>query len=712
VFDFHAADDRYCISMQFIDGNTLVASRGAAFQTIVHQALMVCDALAYAHRAGIVHRDIKSSNVLVDARGVCYLTDFGLASAASTSSGDDVAEVMGGGTLPAMSPQQLAGAPAAVADDVYALGALLYELLSGAPLFHPDVTPARIRAEQPARLTSDGTGQALPDSLGKLVGAMLTKSPEQRPAGIGAVRSVLEEVQADFPRDVADAGDAGDVIQPISRRRPGAAQAPSTPTAPARRQPADRAGGLPPAVVYGGLAFLLAIAIVVIFLLPDAVNEQRSRAAQETDDTAEPAPPPELEPAAPSPAALAVKREIADEILGELLVVEDRLKAVGVAVWGGKDWSDATGIVAAGDDAYQDRRYEDAVTAYRDALNRMKILEPRAEQILAQALADGGAAIDAGDAPVAVRNFELALAVDAVNAQARAGLERASRLDEVLELTRRATDTESAGDLAAAAALYEQALAIDEAWTPAREGLSRTRAGVARLGYETRMAAGFAALSGKEYDRARQEFSAALRIRPGNADAQAAIRQVDEELRVADVIRLQARARIAEAGEDWATAVGHYEEILARDPAVTSARKNLERAKARRQLGELLDLAISKSDEFNDDRIAREARAVLERGAAVTDSGPVLEGQTERLRESLRVAAIPVPVVFQSDNQTEVVIYKVGSLGMFQSRTLDLKPGRYVAVGSRDGYRDVRRSFQVLPQGTDAPIVMSCEEPI
>ncbi|MGI9343708.1 MAG: hypothetical protein ACR2QV_12725, partial [Gammaproteobacteria bacterium] len=333
-------------------------------------------------------------------------------------------------------------------------------------------------------------------------------------------------------------------------------------------------------------------------------------------------------------------------------------------------------------------------------------------QILAQALADGGAAIDAGDAPVAVRNFELALAVDAVNAEARAGLERAGRLDEVLELMRVATDTESAGELAAAAALYEQALAIDQAWTPAREGLSRTRAGVARLGYETRMAAGFAALAGEEYDRARQEFAAALRIRPGNADAQAAIRQVDEELRMADVIRLQARARIAEAGEDWATAVARYEEILAKDSAVTSARKNLERAKARRQLGELLDLAISKADEFNDDRIAREARAVLERGAAVNDSGPVLEDQTERLRELLRVAAIPVPVVFQSDNQTEVVIYKVGSLGMFQSRTLDLKPGRYVAVGSREGYRDVRRSFQVMPQGTDAPIVMSCEEPI
>ena len=78
----------------------------------------------------------------------------------------------------------------------------------------------------------------------------------------------------------------------------------------------------------------------------------------------------------------------------------------------------------------------------------------------------------------------------------------------------------------------------------------------------------------------------------------------------------------------------------------------------------------------------------------------------------LQIAAIPVQVEFRSDNLTEVVIYKVGSLGTFQSRTIDLKPGRYVAVGSRAGFRDVRREFTVSPQGMGTPIVMNCEEPI
>ncbi len=342
----------------------------------------------------------------------------------------------------------------------------------------------------------------------------------------------------------------------------------------------------------------------------------------------------------------------------------------------------------------------------------MKLLEPQAPKILAQALADGSAAIVAGNQPLAVEAFELALAIDPVSEVARAGLERASRLDEVQALTREGSDLEAAGDLAAAADRYGQALRIDPDWTPARDGLARSRAGVAQVGYERRMAAGFGALSEQDFDRARREFEAALAVKPGDTDARAALVQVETEMRLAEVIRLQALARIAEVGENWAQAVGHYEAILAIDPAVTSAQQNLERARTRRQLGDRIDKTIADADRLNDERVARNARALLEQARGIASPGPILQDQITRLDELLRVAAIPVPVVFQSDNLTEVVIYKVGSLGTFQSRTLDLKPGRYVAVGSRQGYRDVRRSFQVLPGGTEGPIVLSCEEPI
>jgi len=705
IFDFHQTDGRYYISMQYIEGDTLASTRGAPFQQIVQQSLMVCDALAYAHRAGLIHRDVKASNVLLDRNGVCYLSDFGIAALYLET------QPRGGGSLPSMSPQQLAGQPAAVTDDVYAFGALLYELLSGVPLFHPDVTADRIRTERPAALSVDATGQALPDLLAKLLLAMLDKAPERRPAGIGAVRSALEEIHADYPPSTVNPAATDDIIAPVSRRGPVESPPSSGPATPLRRiEPTGK--GLAPGLVYGGLVALGVVALLVIFLLPDAVDERRAAASRQAAEDIE------VRPAEPEavvdPVGLQVQREITDEILGELLVIEDRLKALGVDAWGGESWAEAHRLAEAGDAVYRTRNYSAASTNYRQALNLMRLLEPQAAGILGDALSAGFAAIDAGEQAGAIEKFELALAIEPVNADARAGLVRAQQLDQVLELTLDAAELESAGDFTAAAAAYERALAIDPQWLPAREGLAHSRERIALIGYETRMAEGFSAMSRENFAAGRSAFNAALGIRPGDADAGQALRALEAEAQLAQVIRLQARAREAEGRENWTDAVATYEAILQLESGLVSARQNRVRAAERQALNGQLEKALGNTDRFNDDRVAARARNALNQARAVPGPGPVLEGQIAQLDEALRIAAIAAPVVFQSDNLTEVVIYKVGSLGLFLTRTVDLKPGRYVAVGSRAGYRDVRRNFNVLPKGVGnpEPIIMSCEEPI
>jgi hypothetical protein len=76
------------------------------------------------------------------------------------------------------------------------------------------------------------------------------------------------------------------------------------------------------------------------------------------------------------------------------------------------------------------------------------------------------------------------------------------------------------------------------------------------------------------------------------------------------------------------------------------------------------------------------------------------------------VASKPVTVRFESDNLTRITILKVGALGAFESRTVELRPGTYTVVGTREGYRDVRRTIRVGPEGLPAPVAVRCEEPI
>ncbi len=96
----------------------------------------------------------------------------------------------------------------------------------------------------------------------------------------------------------------------------------------------------------------------------------------------------------------------------------------------------------------------------------------------------------------------------------------------------------------------------------------------------------------------------------------------------------------------------------------------------------------------------------------MADIGPRLAEERDQLSQLLKRAATPIRVELVSDNLTDVQVYKVGKLGTFATRELQLRPGTYVAVGSRPGYRDVRLEFRVAPEIEAEPIVVRCEETI
>jgi len=230
--------------------------------------------------------------------------------------------------------------------------------------------------------------------------------------------------------------------------------------------------------------------------------------------------------------------------------------------------------------------------------------------------------------------------------------------------------------------------------------------------FERALSRGLGALAAGQLAEARQSIDGAIRLRPEDPGAKNALAQLVAEERRERIASLQAEAQKRVAAEQWQGAVAQYEAMLAIDASLLDAQQGLAQAQARASLNQQIEQALARAERFNDDAIAGPARQLVAQASTVPIPGPVLSAQMERLNAQLKIAAQPVSVQFESDNQTSVVVYKVGTLGVFSSRTLELRPGPYVVVGTRNGYRDVRRNIRVDPAGNMPPVVIRCEEAI
>jgi serine/threonine protein kinase len=189
------------VSMEYVEGWTLTAvrveqpSRVLTWEYLRPLVQQLCAALEYAHGEHVIHRDLKPGNIMVDSKGRLKLADFGIAATVSDSMSRVSVKSLTSGTLPFMSPQQMMGELPIAADDIYALGATLYELLTGKLPFHSGDLSYQIlhKAPEPMdqRLAALGIENNIPADVSALVMACLAKEPTQRPH---SARTVAEWV--------------------------------------------------------------------------------------------------------------------------------------------------------------------------------------------------------------------------------------------------------------------------------------------------------------------------------------------------------------------------------------------------------------------------------------------------------------------------------------------------------------------------------------
>jgi tetratricopeptide (TPR) repeat protein len=222
----------------------------------------------------------------------------------------------------------------------------------------------------------------------------------------------------------------------------------------------------------------------------------------------------------------------------------------------------------------------------------------------------------------------------------------------------------------------------------------------------------FRSLEQGDYTRAEQALTRAREIAPQAKELPEAATQLTQARSNAQLRRLRSQATNAAKNEQWQSAAELYKKALQLDPAATFARSGLSEAEKLIALHKRLRHYIEQPDRLQTPQVLHNAKAVLKASETVDQPGPKLHQERETLKALINAAQQPVTVHLFSDGLTHVVLYRVGRLGRFTRRELSLNPGSYTLVGSRDGYRDVRRVFKVSPESSELEITIRCEEAI
>jgi serine/threonine protein kinase len=192
VFDIGEADGILFLTMEYVDGEDLasVVRRIGRLSPdkATEVARQICAGLAAAHERGVIHRDLKPANVMLDGAGKIRITDFGLASIAASIKGADARA----GTPAYMAPEQLAGREVTTKSDIYSLGLILYEILTGKRAFEASTLPELMKQRESGAITNPSTlVRDLDPLIERVVLRCLEADPDKRPASALQVAAAL-----------------------------------------------------------------------------------------------------------------------------------------------------------------------------------------------------------------------------------------------------------------------------------------------------------------------------------------------------------------------------------------------------------------------------------------------------------------------------------------------------------------------------------------
>ncbi|WP_444934874.1 hypothetical protein [Microbulbifer sp. JTAC008] len=413
-----------------------------------------------------------------------------------------------------------------------------------------------------------------------------------------------------------------------------------------------------------------------------------------------------------SDAEIMQQRREVQKVLQEILEIKEELKDRKVEVWAFEEFYSAEDLALKADEIYRKRNFMAALEKYRESLQALEYLKDSIPERIETHISEGNRALSQGDKDSASDAFKMVLTISNNHPRGIKGIERADKLPLAWWHLTQGTKAFKQAKLDLAQEQLKKSLAIDSETADALDLLTKVEGAITERDYQSAMSSGYGAIAEEKFESAKSYFHRAKNLKPTAKAPDIGLAQAQNEADRVQIEKLLQQARMEETKEEWHRALKSYTDLVKKDSSLVDAITGKARAAARAKLDDQLKDLIQDPLTLGEGKRNYFARQVLTDARKLNTKTPRLQRQIEDLENALTQALIPLPVKFKSDRTTSVTIYHVGKLGNFDQREIALKPGRYIAIGTREGYRDVRQEFVVKPGKPTTEVVIQCAERI
>ncbi|MBW1901596.1 MAG: hypothetical protein JRJ20_08160 [Deltaproteobacteria bacterium] len=408
-------------------------------------------------------------------------------------------------------------------------------------------------------------------------------------------------------------------------------------------------------------------------------------------------------------AKLAVEKENAENKLADFTLIKNELESKGASAWGGDLYAEIIQLSQEADAFFIQKNYVPASEQYTDATAGANELAGQMEEAFQLLMDDGRIALAEGAGERAQKKFSVALMIDPTNELAQHSLERAKKVETVMQWVESGKRHEKNGNLSFAHADYQEALRLDPESKEAREALNRIKGQIKNEAFQQLMFEGLAAFHNNNYELAKAKLLKANSFKPESREVRDALAQVDQAIRLARIEGLRKKALKAESSENWEQALKFHLAVLEIDQNVQFAARGKDRSFKQIQIEKRINFFLDNPKVIESDSQLGNAVLLVHEVEEIEPKGPRLKARLKELTQLVEAAQTPVKIAIESDNITEVAVYKIGKLGRFTVRELSLRPGTYTVVGARDGYKDVRQKIVIRPGQGPLRISVKCK---